>query len=90
MAQSQSRIVELASSIATGTAAIDEYLSGHGLPSPSFDADFPIALDLPDEIQQIRDSVLEASKELQALMLGPVGIVYHQTLDVRRSSQTMK
>ena len=87
MAQPQSRIVGLASSIATGTAAIDKYLSEHGLPSPSFDVDCPIVLDLPRELQQTRDSVLEASKELQALILGPVGIVHHQTLEVRRSSE---
>ena len=82
MAQSQSRIVKLALSIATGTTAMDHYLSSHGLPSPSFDVDFPITFDLPTEIEQIRGSVIEASKELQALMLGPVGIVHHQTLDV--------
>ncbi|KAI9839036.1 MAG: hypothetical protein M1837_002290 [Sclerophora amabilis] len=78
-AQSSSRINHLASIVVANTATFDEYVSSCGLPSPSFDHTTPLQLDLPDEIKRARDAILEASTELQALVLGPLGHLQNQT-----------
>ena len=77
----RSRIAELASIIATNTKHIDVYLSSEGLPTPSFDADSPPRLLLDSRVMAQRQAILEATDELQALMLGPVGIL--TTIPVR-------
>lgn len=66
------RIVELASLIHDHTVKVDDYMASQKLPSPSFDVTNPARLSLPPEIQASKDAVLEASDELNALMLGPV------------------
>jgi hypothetical protein len=65
------RIVELASIIQEQTSKVDAYLASNNLPTPSFDISCPPKLFLPAEIQASPDSVLQASDELTALMLGP-------------------
>ena len=70
-----SRISELASIIAAKTAEIDTYTASEGLPSPSFDADSPPRLLLHPHVAASRQAILEATDELHALMLGPVGIL---------------
>lgn len=81
-ARPPSRIATLAFIVATNTAKYDDYLSSHSLPSPSFDKETPFRLELPDEITRARDAVLEASTELQALILGPVEFLQDQTMRV--------
>ncbi|KAI1205456.1 putative O-methyltransferase [Annulohypoxylon truncatum] len=71
MSSTQSRIAELAATVATHTNRIDSYLSKKGLPYPSFGADGPSDLNLPPEIEQSRRAVLEASQELNDLLQGP-------------------
>ncbi|KAI8944399.1 putative O-methyltransferase [Xylaria longipes] len=68
---SQSRIAQLASTIATHTQQIDEYLAQNSLPYPSFEADGPVDLGLPPHLEQLRSAVLEATQELNDLLLGP-------------------
>ena len=80
--QRLSRISELASIIAANTAIYDKYISSQGLPSPSFDINTPFRLNLSDEASLARDTVLEASTELQALLHGPLGYLHNQTVDV--------
>ncbi len=80
--QQPSRIGELASIIAVNTAIYDKYICSQGFPSPSFDINTPLKLDLSDEASLARDAVLEASTELQALLHGPLGHLQIQTLDV--------
>ena len=74
-----SRIVELASIISTRTYLVDEYLSAQGLPPLSFE---PIEdsqqYTLPDSIQAAQNEILEATDELHAHMLGPMGILNQQ------------
>jgi hypothetical protein len=65
------RIQELASIISTNTERIDAHLLSRGLPTPSFDADSPVSLDLPSELQAARILVIEASTELKELLQGP-------------------
>ena len=71
----QSRISELASIIAMNTAAIDVYTTSEGLPSPSFNVDGPPKLLFHPRISASRQAILEATDELHALMLGPVGLL---------------
>ena len=70
---SSSRIVELAGIIQEHTTKLDSYLLSHDLPAPSFDVSYPARVTLPPEIEASQDTVLEASDELTALLLGPVG-----------------
>lgn len=82
-AQSSNRIVQLASIISTNTDKFDSWLTSHGIPSPSFGIETPRKLEVPKDIAQARQTVIEATIELQALMLGPVGHLQHQTRDVK-------
>ena len=70
-----SRISELAGIISVNTAKIDAYIAAEGLPYPSFDADSPPGLLLHPEVAALRQQTLDATDELHALILGPVGIL---------------
>ncbi|KAL8723965.1 MAG: hypothetical protein Q9166_008201 [cf. Caloplaca sp. 2 TL-2023] len=76
-----SRLVELTSLIASKTTALEEYYTSQGLPLPSFDANNPTNFGFPVELEQVRNAVIEAASELQALMLGPAGLIHRYTLD---------
>ena len=73
-----SRIAELASSIQVHTSKVDDYISSHGLQSPSFDVSMPTQLHLPETIDLSSTAVIEATSELHSLMLGPTGFLFHQ------------
>ena len=70
-----SRIIELAEGIASNVAKINTYTTSQGLPAPSFDADSPLELLFHPEISTLRQKTLDATDELHALMVGPVGIL---------------
>ena len=70
-----SRIAELASLIANSTADIDMHLAAEGHPTPSFDADQPAYLMNDSKLATSRRNIIEATDELHALMIGPVGIL---------------
>ncbi|KAG9235075.1 putative O-methyltransferase [Amylocarpus encephaloides] len=70
---SNSRIIELASIIYEQTSKVDAYLASKNLPTPSFDVSSPLTF--PIEVQASRDATLNATDELTALMLGPIGCV---------------
>lgn len=70
-----SRIAELATIIATHTKQIDAHLATKGLPSPSFDPESPAEALLDSEVIASRQSILDATDELHALMQGPVDII---------------
>ena len=78
-----SRIVELASIISSNTSLVDEYISAHDLPPLSFE---PNGSSLPDGILSAQTAILEATDELNALMLGPEGILRQHLVCL--SSQT--
>lgn len=69
------RIVELANSIQTNTAKLDQHYSSHGIPTPSFDIETPLKIDLPSDLAACRMAIIEATDELQSLILGPVSTV---------------
>ena len=70
-----SRISKLSTLIAARTAEVDAYLTSKDLPTPSFDAHSPPQTLLDDRIAAARQDILEATDELNALMLGPAGLL---------------
>ena len=71
-----SRIAELASIISSKTSQVDDYISTQGLPPLSFEPNGSLKLNtLPEDIQLAQNAILEATEELNALMLGPEGIL---------------
>jgi hypothetical protein len=78
------RIVELASIIQRNTIKVDEYITRSGLPSPSFNIQAPPQLDFPEQISAVRTAIIEAMDELQALLLGPLPMIFQEiTQNVR-------
>jgi hypothetical protein len=59
-----SRIAELGAQISSNSQKIDDYLAANSLPSPSFDENGPVKLNLFTEIESARSAVLNASAEL--------------------------
>ena len=74
----QSEIVRLAQRIASDTAIYDDHLRSQGHPSPSHTLETPPVLDLPKEIKKRSESIVEATTELQTLVLGPAGHIQNQ------------
>ena len=74
---SSNRISELAQIIQTNTQFIDEHLTSHELPTPSFAADNPSTLLFGQgaKFDTSRQAIVDATDELQALMLGPTGLL---------------
>ena len=70
-------ISELASTISSNTSSIESYLSTNGLPTLSSEA---MEHEFPESIQMAQNAILEATDELQALVLGPLGILIKQTV----------
>ena len=72
------RIVELAQIIADSTQTVDEYFTSHNLATPSFDVDGPRAITIPPEMSEVaaaHAAVIDATKELHSLMLGPTALL---------------
>lgn len=68
----ESRIVELAKSILVNTNELDAYLTSNKLPQPSFSIDGPIEFGTNSPgVNRARISAIEATMELQDLLLGP-------------------
>ena len=70
-----SRISELAALVSSNTDRVNHYLASKALPSPSFDENGPVDLKLSPEIEQARIAAIDASTELQALLLGPIDLL---------------
>ncbi|KAJ3570315.1 hypothetical protein NPX13_g5772 [Xylaria arbuscula] len=87
-----SRIVELATRIATNTAKINEYLLSHNLPTPSFEVDGPRDTLIPKtetEIESARVAVIDDTLELRRLTLGPREYLMSYTHDELISQQAI-
>ncbi|KAF7595502.1 hypothetical protein BBP40_005838 [Aspergillus hancockii] len=67
------RLVELAATISTATNNIHDYLKDRNLPYPSFEPDAP--MELPEELGDAENSVLDAICELYDLIINPVSAV---------------
>jgi hypothetical protein len=77
MSSSQSRVAELAATIAHHTQRIDSFLAENSLPYPTFDENGPADLQLPLELEQSRTNVLQASQELNDLLQGPRNLLFN-------------
>ena len=74
MASGKTKIAELSRLIAENTSIVDEYLTAHALPTPSFDADGPLTVPIPAHEKAIiaaQDVVIASTQELHNLMKGP-------------------
>ena len=69
------RIAELSAIIAANTTKIDEYCRLQNAAPPSFEPSVPFKWLLDSSMQETRQAILEATEELNALILGPVGIL---------------
>lgn len=82
----QNEIVNLANTIAENTKIYDDYFVENNLPTPSHGLETPASINLPPRIQKARETVMDASTELQALILGPVLHVHNETFQVPSST----
>ncbi|RAL07811.1 S-adenosyl-L-methionine-dependent methyltransferase [Aspergillus homomorphus CBS 101889] len=64
------RLLDLAASISTATTKMDAYLKERNLPYPSFEPNAPQTL--PRELQDAKDSILDAASELHDLLTDPL------------------
>jgi hypothetical protein len=71
---STSRIIELATIINKGVVELQDIVTNKGLPSPSFAESAPYLI--PDEASGAQDAVLDATAELQDLLLDPLNLLY--------------
>ena len=74
--------MDLASVVMASTTKFEELLTTHKLPSPSFDPSTFAKLPQSDELQETQTALLEAISELQALVLGPIGMLRNNALMV--------
>jgi len=82
-ATSPSRLIELAQTITKETEKLDRYLKESGCSTPSFDFDAPIDFPiLPEEIQRARQKIVESTKELGDLVVGPTEGIRWMAWDV--------
>lgn len=68
------RIVQLANTISASALKIQEALSAKGIQSPSFDED--ASFNIPLEIASHHDAVLDATAELNDLLLEPLNLIH--------------
>ncbi|KAI1207204.1 sterigmatocystin 8-O-methyltransferase [Annulohypoxylon truncatum] len=71
---SASRLSQLAALIRESVTKLEETLSAQGFQSPSLDEDAPQSL--PRDTVDMRDVIIDCAAELQALLLGPLEIIY--------------
>jgi hypothetical protein len=82
-----SRMAALAQKISKETEKLEAYMKANGLPMPSFDVDAPADFPhLPDDIQQSRQEIIYATKELNRLAHGPRESVRWGVWEVRNTS----
>jgi hypothetical protein len=83
MNRKNSRSAVLASTIAANVSKIEEFLASNDLPALSLDADAPLQQPGSKEFTRARDATLEAISELEALVLGPLGVLHKASAAVR-------
>ncbi|KAF2655178.1 putative O-methyltransferase [Lophiostoma macrostomum CBS 122681] len=74
---SQSRIAQLAATVARNTTQIDEDLDENKRPYPSFESSGPVDLGLPQDLEQLRNQTLQTSQELNDLLQGPRDLLFN-------------
>ncbi|KAK6957512.1 hypothetical protein Daesc_000299 [Daldinia eschscholtzii] len=69
-----SRIVQLAAQISSSVNELQERLTAQGAPSPSFDEGSPQTL--PANVSHLQDAVLDATAELNELLMEPLQLIF--------------
>jgi len=87
-----SRLSELSAIIAQKTAEIEAYLAAKGLPQPSFHPDAPAELGPiareDQDILKARVDLIDATKELRDLAVGPDDSLRYMPWEVRPFSSS--
>ena len=73
MTQENTNIAELAAQIKSKTLELDNYYKTNDLPAPSMSAGALAVVPLPLPLVKVREEILAANAELQALIAGPLG-----------------
>ncbi|KAI0476619.1 O-methyltransferase-domain-containing protein [Xylariaceae sp. FL0804] len=73
MDPTKTRIVQLAETIGAATLQLQEVLSKHGAPTPSFDEN--VSVTYPEAAVQARDAVLDATAELHDMLMEPMALL---------------
>ncbi|KAK8024992.1 sterigmatocystin 8-O-methyltransferase [Apiospora arundinis] len=72
--ESDARLFSLANAISASVSKMQDLLSARGIPPPSFDQDSNF--NLPMEVAEERDVVLDATAELHDLLLDPLNLIH--------------
>jgi hypothetical protein len=88
-----SRLSELSAIIAEKTAVIEAYLAAKGLPQPSFHPNAPVELGPiareDEHILKARVAIIDATKELRDLAVGPDDSLRYMPWEVRTTSSQL-
>lgn len=77
-----STLTEIAEGILANAKRLDAFTSSQGLPSPSFECD--TLQNLPPDLEQTRNDLVNSTQKLKRLALGPVGVVYEILFSVSK------
>lgn len=83
MMDKQTRLSKLAAIISDSASEIDSFLVSRHLPNLTFDADGSSKALLDTDLATPRQALLEATDELHALLLGPVGLLTTRAVGCR-------
>lgn len=82
---------DLANVILASAKTVKSFLSENNIPAPSFSADAPsIFPDCPQRVQEARNQLLDASKKIHQLALGPIDHLFDYMCSVCPASSLVK
>ena len=73
LAANMPSLTEIAGAVLAGAIRLEAYTASNGLPSTTFEND--TLGSLPDELEEARKSLIDATQDLKRLALGPVGML---------------
>lgn len=74
---------DLANVILASAKAVKSFLSDNNMPPPSFSSDAPSSFpDCPQDVQEARSQLLDASKKIHQLALGPIDHLFEYMCSV--------
>lgn len=78
---------DLANVILVNAKTVKSFLSDHNIPPPSFSVDAPSSFpECPQGVREARSQLLDASKKIHQLALGPTDHLFDYSFSVRRVS----
>lgn len=74
---------DLANVILASAKTVKSFLSDNNIPPPSFSVDAPSSFpDCPHDVREARSQLLDASKKIQQLALGPIDHLFDYSCSV--------